>query len=166
MVYVLTMRVKIRKIITRHIQANHWPTLPNIELTITCNWNLTLLNFYHYLYTFVTLYLFNVNLPFLFSGTSPNQNFVKNPDVQDMGLSSSVDGERSQPAAAAASDGAATKGAELAALLTAAMVATLNTNLSLWNYQYFDLVTTKRLLCSMGLWSELWCYTSVCEVKL
>ena len=78
-----------------------------------------------------------ITIPFFFSfsGTSPNQNFVKNPDVQDMGLSSSsVDGsERPQPAAAAASDGrAAGKGAELAALLTAAaFVATLNTNWSL-----------------------------------
>ena len=79
-----------------------------------------------------------ITIPFFFSfsGTSPNQNFVKNPDVQDMGLSSSsVDGGegRSQPAAAAASDGrAAWKGAELAALLTAAIVvATLNTNWSL-----------------------------------
>ena len=78
----------------------------------------------------------NHNDILFFSGTSPNQNFVKNPDVQDMGLSSSsVDGGegRSQPAAAAASDGrAAWKGAELAALLTAAIVvATLNTNWSL-----------------------------------
>ena len=57
-----------------------------------------------------------------FSGTSPNQNFVKNPDVQDMGLSSvvigGVDNDRS-PAAAAASHGARGGEAELAVLLLA-----------------------------------------------
>ena len=66
-------------------------------------------------------------LPFL-SGTSPNQNFVKNPDVQDMGLSSvDLDHDRS-PAAAAASDAARLGSrADLAGLLLV-VLAILNTN--------------------------------------
>ena len=65
------------------------------------------------------------NLLLFLSGTSPNQNFVKNPDVQDMGLSAAVgNGGTGDGAAAAASRGSTAK-ADFEAVAALVIVAVI-----------------------------------------
>ena len=55
-------------------------------------------------------------------GTSPNQNFVKKPEVQDMGLSSSIDSSAAASASSSATQTATSYGM-LIALISSLMGA-------------------------------------------